>query len=159
MLELNAQGQRGHSLSADVACIVSACLHRVDCNRSQVLHARVLVCDRSLDTVWCWRWLPSRRPAFARVEVVKPIEFELLEARACLHEHEGFRAVRGQVLFRFEMTELWWVRHVGSLNLVSVPDSLIYRQVRLARRDNRQLLFAWGGAVLLEDRVLSLGGS
>ena len=63
------------------------------------------------------------------------------------------------MLFSFEGTELWWVRHVAGLDLVSVPDSLIYRQVRLARRDDGQLLFAWGGAVLLEDRVLSLSGS
>ena len=63
------------------------------------------------------------------------------------------------MLFRFEGTELWWVRHVGGLDLVSVPDSLIYRQVRPAGRDDGQLLFAWGGAVLLEYRVLSLGGS
>ena len=56
------------------------------------------------------------------------------------------------------MTELWWVRNVGGLNLVSVPDSLIYSQMRLARRDDGQLLFAWGCTVLLEDRVLSLGG-
>ena len=56
------------------------------------------------------------------------------------------------------MTELWWVRNVGGLNLVSVPDSLIYSQVRFARRDDGQLLFAWSGTILLEDGVLSLGG-
>ena len=63
------------------------------------------------------------------------------------------------MLFSFEVTELWWVRHVGGLDLVSVPDSLIYRQMSLARRDDGQLLFARSGTVLLEDRVLSLSGS
>ena len=62
------------------------------------------------------------------------------------------------MLLSFEETKLWWVRPVGALDLVSVPDSLIYRQVCLARRNDGQLLFAWGGTILLEDRVLSLGG-
>ena len=62
------------------------------------------------------------------------------------------------MLLSFEETKLWWVRPVGALDLVSVPDSLIYRQVCLARRNDGQLLFAWRGTVLLEDGVLALSG-